>query len=118
MHKFGTTFKKIVKKKDIESLTTGETTPKSGKKTSEKTEESAKSSTTGEITKPTAPEIKKYDVPTYYIIPLKGMVGKTFVASVLEESLEDAVQREPTVVILDVDSPGGLLAKSASWVMF
>jgi len=29
------------------------------------------------ISKPEAPEIKKYDGPTYYIIPLKGMVGKT-----------------------------------------
>jgi ATP-dependent protease ClpP protease subunit len=106
VHKYGTTFKKTVKQKDIESLTKGEIVKKPKKKKVAKSAESL-----GDIPKPKAPEIKKYTGPTYYIIPLKGMVGKTFVASVLEESLEDAVQREPTVVVLDMDSPGGLVSE-------
>ena len=106
VHKYGTTFKKTVKRKDIESLTKGKIVKKSTKKKAAKSKESLEN-----IPKPKAPEIKEYDGPTYYIIPLKGMVGKTFVASVLEESLEDAVQREPTVVILDMDSPGGLVSE-------
>ena len=109
VHKYGTTFRKTVKRKDIETLTTGDIVEKSGKKTVKKTVKLKESPE--DILKPKAPEIKKYDGPTYYIIPLKGMVGKTFVASVLEESLEDALQREPTVVVLEMDSPGGLVSE-------
>ena len=47
--------------------------------------------------------------PTYYVIPLHGAVGETVLASVLEKSLADALKRQPTVVVLDIDSPGGLV---------
>ena len=43
---------------------------------------------------------------TYYVIPLHGAVGETFVADALEKSLADASKRKPTVVVLDIDSPG------------
>lgn len=47
--------------------------------------------------------------PTYYLIPLHGEVGATVLASTLEKSLADAERRKPTVVVLDIDSPGGLV---------
>ncbi|MFP4356663.1 MAG: hypothetical protein ACLFUJ_16245 [Phycisphaerae bacterium] len=56
---------------------------------------------------PAVPEIIGYDQPTYYLIPLDGEVGKTFLSRVLKESLADAAKRKPTVVILHVNSPGG-----------
>lgn len=56
---------------------------------------------------PKAPEIIKYEKPTYYLIPLNGVVGKKFVARILEKSFADAFKRKPTVVVLVIDSPGG-----------
>jgi hypothetical protein len=47
--------------------------------------------------------------PTYYLIPLQGVVGETFLADALEKSLADAALRKPTVVVLDINSPGGLV---------
>lgn len=49
---------------------------------------------------------------TYYVIPLHGEVGATILASALEKSLADAVARKATVVVLDIDSPGGLVDES------
>jgi ATP-dependent protease ClpP protease subunit len=60
---------------------------------------------------PTPPPIEKYSGPTYYMIPLRGEVGGTFNAAVLEQSLADASQRSPTVVVLEIDSPGGSIAE-------
>lgn len=56
---------------------------------------------------PTPPPVVKHKDPVYYRIPLRGEVGSTFVANILEKSLADAVTRSPTAVILEVDSPGG-----------
>ena len=58
---------------------------------------------------PAAPPVVKYTGPTYYLIPLHGRVGQTVLAELLEKSLADAAKRGPTVVILEVDSPGGLI---------
>ncbi len=60
---------------------------------------------------PQAPPVVEYDQQTYYLIPLEGEVGKTFLARVLKESLDDAVRRNPTAVVLQVDSPGGLISE-------
>jgi hypothetical protein len=62
---------------------------------------------------PAAPLIVSSQGPTYYVIPLHGEVGDTILATPLEKSLADAVARKPTVVILDIDSPGGLVAEAA-----
>jgi ATP-dependent protease ClpP protease subunit len=56
---------------------------------------------------PNAPPLLTYNTPTYYIIPLKGQVGVTMTADVLSRSMSDAAARKPTVVILEIDSPGG-----------
>jgi len=63
---------------------------------------------TGKSGEPTPPAIVKYDKPTYYLIPLRGEVGKTVQAQYLEKALADAVARQPTVVVIHMDSPGGL----------
>ena len=57
---------------------------------------------------PVAPPIASsaFAKPTYYLIPLHGEVGSTILAGRLEKSLADAVARKPTVVVLDIDSPG------------
>src|SRR5262245_52956644 len=60
---------------------------------------------------PTPPPIEKYSGPTYYLIPLRGEVGGTFNAALLEGCLADALQRAPTVVVLEIDSPGGSIAE-------
>ena len=49
---------------------------------------------------------------SYYVIPLQGEVGATVLASSLEKSLADAVKRKPSVVVLDINSPGGLVAEA------
>lgn len=56
---------------------------------------------------PPVPAVVTYDGPTYYLIPLRGRVGKVATAAVLEKCLADAARRKPTVVILEVNSPGG-----------
>ena len=64
----------------------------------------------GEVSpEPKAPEIVTYDKPTYYRIPLHGVVGETFVGSVLEKSLKDALDRKADAVVLEINSPGGML---------
>jgi membrane-bound ClpP family serine protease len=60
---------------------------------------------------PTPPPIEKYSGPTYYLIPLRGEVGATFTAALLEQALADASLRSPSVVVLEIDSPGGSIAE-------
>ena len=61
---------------------------------------------------PDPPPIVRYTHPTYYVVPLHGEVGKTVLANLLARSLEDAVRRQPHVVILDVNSPGGMIMEA------
>ncbi|MFB3890540.1 MAG: ATP-dependent Clp protease proteolytic subunit [Phycisphaerae bacterium] len=65
---------------------------------------------------PAAPPIEKIAGPSYYVIPLHGSVGRTITAAIIEKSLEDSAKRKPSVVILDVESPGGLITESAKIV--
>ena len=60
---------------------------------------------------PKAPPVKSYPGATYYVIPLAGEVGKTLVADLLAKSLADAARRNPTAVVLHVDSPGGIITE-------
>lgn len=63
------------------------------------------------LTRPKAPPVKAYEGPTYYRVPLEGTIGKTFTASLLEAALADALSRKPDVVILEIDSPGGIISE-------
>ncbi len=104
---------------EVESLKEGEvkvTKPTKPEKTvppkeEEKKKEEDNSELAGLPEEPKAPEIEQYEGPTYYPIPLNGVVGQKFVARILEKSLEDAVKRKPTVVVLIIDSPGGHISE-------
>ena len=58
---------------------------------------------------PPPPSIVEHTGPTFCVVPMRGQVGKDLVASVLDQALADAVKRKPTVIVLEMDSPGGLI---------
>jgi hypothetical protein len=111
---YGAKMTKVFKPTEVEHIIEGPVTPAEKKpdKEPEKDEEKLPEDGLGMLPDPPeAPPVVEYDQPTYYLIPLEGEVGKTFLARVLKESLDDAVRRKPTVVILRVDSPGGLISE-------
>lgn len=59
--------------------------------------------------KPQAPPIRRIEGLSYLVVPLHGVVGQQVTADLLEACLADAVLREPTVVVLEINSPGGLI---------
>lgn len=48
----------------------------------------------------------------YFEIPIKGVIGKEVVAAKLEEALKIGLKREGTILVLSVDSPGGLVSET------
>jgi len=54
-----------------------------------------------------ASEVKK----RVYVIPLEGMVGKYFRKDKLEEAIDAAKPYDPDVIVLLINSPGGLLTE-------
>jgi hypothetical protein len=54
--------------------------------------------------------------PTYYVVPLHGEVGDTYTPDLLEKSLADATKRRPTVVVLDINSPGGKISEAETMI--
>lgn len=97
---YGTKYEKTFSEDEVTITVEGEDAP-AAKPAEEKDED----------TRPEAPPVRDYDGPTYYRVPLEGMVGKTFTARLLEASLEDALKRNPNVVILEIDSPGGVISE-------
>jgi membrane-bound serine protease (ClpP class) len=74
----------------------------------------AKAESAAASTRPIPPEpppVVAYDQPTFYRIPLSGTVGQEFNASLLETAINDAMTRNPSVVILEINSPGGLISE-------
>ncbi len=55
------------------------------------------------------PVAPKYDGPTYMVIPVIGSIGKGLEVnlSIFDRSLARVRVEKPTVLILDIDSPGG-----------
>jgi hypothetical protein len=49
--------------------------------------------------------------PTYLVIPLSGVVGKEIVAGEIEKALKVGLIREDTVIVLEMDSPGGMVSE-------
>ena len=106
-HKYGSKITVTIPKTNVASLTEGPIKPPSHKRPVRPTKR-----VLGNLPpEPKVPPVKSYSGPTYYVIPLKGEVGKTFVADVLARSLADASNRKPTVVVLHVDSPGGIISE-------
>lgn len=60
---------------------------------------------------PKAPPIEAIEGPSYYVIPIKGVIGTSVKNKFVEKSIEDAAARKPTVIILDVESPGGMASE-------
>ena len=61
---------------------------------------------------PAAPPVVPLHGFTYYVVPFHGEVGVDVLASTLEQDFADAASRKPTVVVLDVDSPGGMVEEA------
>ncbi|MBL1216359.1 MAG: hypothetical protein D8M59_02570 [Planctomycetes bacterium] len=65
----------------------------------------------------TGAEVDKTALPSdlvnkkVYVIPLREMVGQYLRADKLEEAIDAARPYEPDVIILEIDSPGGLLSE-------
>jgi len=58
------------------------------------------------------PVVAAVSGPTYYVVPLRGEIGEAVTAALLERSLADAEVRKPTVVVLDMESPGGSVSET------
>ncbi len=111
VNRFGATMARTFRRKEVADITKSKTTkPVKPVKPKKKT-------SIAEIPpEPKAPPIIKYDKPTYYIIPFDGKVGTEVLAAYLERSLEDALKRKPTVVLIEFDSPGGLVQEVSKLV--
>jgi membrane-bound ClpP family serine protease len=49
--------------------------------------------------------------PTYFVIPLKGEVGKQVSSQPIKDAIAAGLQDENTILILEIDSPGGLITE-------
>lgn len=117
-HRYGSVIRMSFKTDEISSITEGEIKPTNKPAaTSGPTTKDASSGSAAKPAKltvdlppePEAPPVVAYTGPTYYVIPLRGMVGKLLIAKNLEKSFADAAKRKPTVVVLDMNSGGGMI---------
>lgn len=72
----------------------------------------AKAEVVAAASKPVPPEpppVVTYEQPTFYRVPLTGTVGEQLNAQLLEAAINDAITRNPSVVVLEINSPGGLI---------
>ncbi len=112
VHRFGATARMTFRRHEIAGITKGDLKIKPVKPV-----KTTKDPSTTKITpEPKAPPIVKYDKPTYYIIPFEGTVGTQVLATRLERSFKDALKRKPTVVLIVIDSPGGLVQEVSKLV--
>jgi ATP-dependent protease ClpP protease subunit len=49
--------------------------------------------------------------PTYVVVPIRGVIGVDVVDSVFEKALRRAEKLRPTAIVLQIDSPGGMVAE-------
>ena len=47
----------------------------------------------------------------YFRVPLRGVVGREFTAAAIEEAFEAGLRDPATVLVLEIDSPGGLVSE-------
>jgi ATP-dependent protease ClpP protease subunit len=110
--KYGVTMQKEFAAKDVQTVRTSKSSPTAASKpantpASQPASAPAAASAMVEIPLPPPPPIVKYDGPTYCVIPLKGEIGKEVVASVLDDAFKDILKRKPTVIVIEMESPGG-----------
>jgi ClpP class serine protease len=113
--KYGVTMQKEFPAKDVQDVRTSKSSSPSAASKPAKAPASQPAAAPAaaqpmvEIPLPPPPPIVKYDGPTYCVIPLKGEIGVEVVASVLDDAFKDILKRKPTVIVLEMDSPGGLI---------
>ena len=49
--------------------------------------------------------------PGYFVIPIVGAIGQEVTAATMERALKTGLKDDDTVLVLDVDSPGGLVSE-------
>jgi ATP-dependent protease ClpP protease subunit len=106
-HKYGSKIIVRVRRSNVASLEKREFTAPAAKPP--QLQASEKSSVEDLPPEPPAPPVEQHEGKVYCVIPLFGDVGKEVSAEVLQKSLADAVARKATVVVLHVDSNGGLV---------
>ena len=112
IHQYGATVLKTFQRHEIKSLVKGEL-----KKEPVKPANGGKDPDKKVIPpEPKAPPIVKYNKPTYYLIPLEGVIGMHITGAYLKRCLTDAEARKVDVVILVMDSPGGFISEVDSLV--
>jgi ATP-dependent protease ClpP protease subunit len=62
---------------------------------------------------PTPAAPAKETGPTYFVIPIRDMIGVYVTAAQFEQALKDVERLKPTVVVLEVDSGGGSTQEAA-----
>lgn len=60
---------------------------------------------------PGNPGTKSAVVPSYFVIPLQGAIGKEVIASKVKEAMQAGLKDPKTILVLEVDSPGGLISE-------
>ena len=101
IRQYGAKMVKTFAKSEIQSLREGPTevpSDKTGPKTGDP--------------EPKAPPVVQYKQKTYYLIPMTGEIGTYVLSEYLQRSLADAALRRPDVVVLVIDSPGGLTSEA------
>jgi len=61
------------------------------------------------IEQDTPPKASKF---SYYVVPVKGVIGKDLTSKLMETYLHQAKRFSPSVVVLEVDTPGGNTAEA------
>jgi len=54
-----------------------------------------------------AEDAARNQAQTYYVIPIKGAIGRHFTAGRMEACLKEAERLKPTVIVLELDTGGG-----------
>jgi ATP-dependent protease ClpP protease subunit len=57
------------------------------------------------------PAPKPASPPRYFVVPLHGVVGKQVTARKLKEAMGEGLKDPATILVLDIDSPGGLISE-------
>src|SRR2546422_561999 len=51
------------------------------------------------------------EVPSYFLIPFQGTVGRELIAQKVKEAMAAGLKNSRTVLVLEFDSPGGLISE-------
>lgn len=109
VHKYGATMRMEFAARDVASISRGPVADLAPRIAEPDAPGATGAAETADDSLPPPPPIVEHAGPTYCVVPMRGEVGKDLVASVLDQALADAVKRKPTVIVLEMDSPGGLI---------